>query len=235
VEIGLLPEHASAISAALAEVEPTGETPTGAAIRGACTYAGDYKQSAPGHQVVILLLTDGKPEAPATCPGGQGTCCPSLDDAVTAARDCRAGSDIKTYVLGVGPLLENLEQIAVAGGTERAYLVEGGDVSAQVLDALNRIRGDAAIPCELQLPPAPSGQTLVYDEVNLEYQSGQCQSTLFYSVQSANECGTEDGWYYDDPSNPQSIHLCPQSCDRVSGPGGSLFYSVGCATQFRIH
>lgn len=234
VAIGALPEHADAIMGALNQVEPTGETPTGAAIRGACSYAEAHKQGAPQHQVVILLLTDGKPEAPATCQGGEGSCCPSLSDAVDAAGECRAGAEIKTYVLGVGPLLENLTQIAVAGGTERAYLVEGGDVSSQVLAALNRIRGDAAIPCQLQLPEPPSGQELVYDQVNLEYESSGCQSTLFYSVQNATECGAEDGWYYDDPASPESIRLCPRSCDRVSGPGGRLFYSVGCATQVRI-
>lgn len=234
VAIGALPGNASTIMAALNQLEPTGETPTGAAIRGACTYARGYKQSAQGHQVVILLLTDGKPEAPATCQGGQGACCPSLDDAVTAAAECRSAAEIKTYVLGVGPLLENLEQIAVAGGTGSAYLVEGGDVSSQVLEALNRIRGDAAIPCEVSLPTPPVGQVLAYDQVNLEYESSVCESTLFYSVQTAAECAAEDGWYYDDPSAPQSIHLCPKSCERVSGPGGRLFYSVGCATQFRI-
>jgi von Willebrand factor type A domain len=234
VGVGPVPEHAASVVQALGQLQPTGETPTGAAIRGACSYAGSWKRQVPHHQVVILLLTDGKPEAPVTCQGGEGACCPSLDDAVTAAEECRTGSEIETYVLGVGPLLGNLEQIAVAGGTDRAYLVEGGDVSAQVLDALNRIRGAAAIPCQLQLPQPPNGQTLAFDKVNLEYESSECESTLLYSVQNAAECGSEDGWYYDDPANPQTIHLCPGSCDRVSAPGGSLQYSVGCATQFRI-
>lgn len=235
VNIGVLPGHASTIMEALDAVQPTGETPTGAAIRGACTYAAEHKATVPHHQVVILLLTDGKPEAPVTCQNGEGACCPSLDDAVSAAADCQSDAGIKTYVLGVGPLLENLKQIAVAGGTEDAYLVEGDDVSARVLDALNRIRGDAAIPCQLQLPDPPQGSTLAYDQINLEYRSSACESTLFYSVQSAAECGSEDGWYYDNPSAPTSIQLCPASCDRVSGPGGSLMYSVGCATQYRIH
>jgi hypothetical protein len=233
VDIGPLPEHASAIMQALNRVEPTGETPTGAAIRGACDYAARHRAGTPGHQVVILLLTDGKPEAPVTCQNGQGSCCPSLSDAAAAAAACNDQNDIKTYVLGIGPLLDNLEQIAIAGGTERAYLVEGGDVSGKVLDALNRIRGDAAIPCQLQLPRPPPGRTLTLSEVNLEYQSSACDSTLFYSVASAAECGTQDGWYYDDPSNPRGIELCPTSCERVTRPGGSLFYSVGCATQVR--
>ena len=100
------------------------------------------------------------------------------------------------------------------------------------LEALNRIR--AAIPCQLELPRPPDGQELKLDEVNLAYASAECESTPFYSVRSADECGSEDGWYYDDPVNPQRIELCPASCQRVSAPGGNLTYSVGCATQFRI-
>jgi len=50
---------------------------------------------------------------------------------------------------------------------------------------------------------------------------------------SAADCGDEDGWYYDDPAAPGRILLCPTSCDRVSGPGGNLYYSVGCATRIR--
>ena len=74
IGVGTLPAHATSIMQALNQLEPTGETPTGAAIRGACTYARDWKQSSAGHQVVILLLTDGKPEAPVTCQGGSGAC-----------------------------------------------------------------------------------------------------------------------------------------------------------------
>jgi hypothetical protein len=235
VTVGMLPDHAGSLMQALNELEPVGETPTGAAIRGACGYARSWKEATPGHKTVILLLTDGKPEAPATCQNGAGACCPSLSDAVSAAEQCRTQDGIETYVLGVGPLLENLAQIAVAGGTEQAYLVEGGDVSNEVLIALNRIRGDAAIPCQLQLPPAPDGLYLDLDQVNLEYRSVSCGRTLLYSVPSAAECGDEDGWYYDNAENPSSIELCPESCDRVSGPGGSLLFSVGCDRQFRIY
>lgn len=233
VDVGTLPEQASSLSDALDGLEPTGETPTGPALRGACEYARDYRITVPDHEVVLLLLTDGRPEAPTTCRGGSGQCCPSLDDAVLAADECKNQIGIRTYVLGVGPLLDNLEQIAVAGGTERAYLVGGGDVGGQVLNALNRIRGAAAIPCELALPEPPPGGALAFDAVNLEYAGDDCQVTPFSAVQSAAECGDEDGWHYDDPTSPQRILLCPRSCERVSGPGGNLYYSVGCDTRIR--
>lgn len=232
VDIGLLPAHAPAIQNALASIAPTGETPTAAAIRGACEYAVARKRAVPQRELVILLLTDGKPEAPRTCLTGTGPCCPTLDDAVSAAAECRGGNPgVRTYVLGVGDLLQNLEQIAIAGGSERAYLVEGGNVSEDVLKALNQIRGDAAIPCEMTLPEPPGGQTLAYDQVNVEYQDESCSATQFYYVESADRCGTNDGWHYDNPQSPERILLCPSSCERVGAPGGRLAYTVGCATR----
>lgn len=234
VAMGSLPDQAEPLSEAMNLLEPTGETPTGPALRGACDYARDYRTTVPDHQVVLLLLTDGRPEAPTTCRGGDGSCCPSLDDAVVAAQECRASTGIRTFVLGIGPLLDNLEQIAVAGGTGEAYLVQGGDVGAEVRNALNRIRGNAAIPCELQLPEPPSGQALDLAKINLSYEAGDCTDTAFSAVRSAADCGDADGWYYDDPDAPARILLCPNSCDRVSGPGGNLYYSVGCDTRFIV-
>jgi hypothetical protein len=232
VEIGQLPDQADAITEALAEVEPTGETPTGPAIRGACEYARSWKDEHPGREVVILLLTDGKPEAPVTCMDGKGSCCPTLSDAMDAASECHdSGGYIRTFVLGVGPLLDNLHEIALAGGTDQAYLVEGGDVSSEVLGALNRIRGDAAIPCEFGMPRPPTGRMLSYTEVNITYASSACEPTAYSYVESLELCGDEGGWYYDDPAAPQRIQLCPSSCEQVSAPGGQLLFTVGCATR----
>jgi hypothetical protein len=229
VEIGALPGHANVMMASLDEIVPTGETPSGAAIRGACTYAQGWKTANPSHETVILLLTDGRPEAPVTCQAG--TCCPTIDDAVEAATTCLDSKPgIRTYVLGVGPMLDNLDSIAAAGGTERAYLVEGGDVANQVLEALRTIRGDA-IPCTMGLPTAPGGLALAYDKVNITYASPSCEATYYNYVETVDVCAEEGGWYYDDPNAPESIKLCPTTCDQVSAPGGKLVFTVGCETR----
>jgi hypothetical protein len=233
VDVGELPARAEALSQALGSLTPTGETPTGPALRGACEVARDFRSTADDHQVVLLLLTDGRPEAPSTCQGGQNTCCPTLDDAVQAADECRNTTGIRTFVVGIGPLLDNLEQIAVAGGTGQAYLVEGGDVGTAVRTALNRIRGAAAIPCELELPEPPPGEGLDLDRINLSHEADDCSLSLFSAVQDEAACGDEDGWYYDSPDDPTRLLLCPRSCERVSGPGGNLYYSVGCDTRIR--
>lgn len=217
-----------AVVASLSAREPTGETPTPAALEGACSYAREVKRATPSHGVVILLVTDGVPEAPVTCAGGG--CCPVLPDAVRAAADCLASPErIATYVLGVGPALGNLAQIAAAGGTDAAYLVGDVDVTANVLGALNRIRGDASIPCTLEIPPAPSGSTLDYSAVNVVYASSECALEPIYYVESRAACDELGGWHYDDPSNPAQVELCGATCDRVSRPGGSLSFTVGCA------
>ena len=223
-----------AVLRSLAERQPTGETPTGAAIRGACGYAQEWKKSHADHSVVVLLLTDGEPKAPMSC--SSGTCCPTLADAVQAAADCRGSKPgIETYVLGVGPFLDNLEQIARAGGTDHAYLIGDQDVEQKVLQALKAIRGAASIPCELKIPEATGNAALDYGLVNVAYQDSSCRLSRIYNVSNATTCdAVAGGWYYDDPARPSSVELCPASCDRVSIPGGRLAFTVGCKTEVLV-
>jgi hypothetical protein len=226
VTVGRLPEHTGALLNSLNAVQPTGETPTGAAIRGACTYASQWKASHPGHAVATLLVTDGVPEAP-----NSDNCNPSLEDAVQAAATC-SGQDpsLPLYVLGVGRALPNLNSIADAGGTGRAYLAEG-NVSLEVLAALNEIREIASIPCELQIPPAPSGTTINYLEINVSHCNSAGSNSNFVYVETPDRCDTDrDGWYYDDPADPRQILLCERACNRVTDPGGSLVVTTGCDT-----
>lgn len=221
---------ADAIAASLEDAEPTGETPTGAAIRGACEYVREAKEQRPGRSTVILLVTDGIPETP------RSNCGATLPDAVAAARDCATHDTdpTKIYVLGVGQALQNLDQIAAAGRTERAYLVEGGDVAESVLGALNAIRGAATIPCELQIPEPASGETLDYGRVNVGICGAGGDEQPTFRVENQAECDGQPGWYYDDPNSPQKIVLCEASCETVSVPGAQLHYTVGCTTRVPI-
>jgi hypothetical protein len=226
VQIGELPSNASALMSALNALEPTGETPTHAAIGGACAHATAWKDAHPGHEVVILLMTDGKPEAPVTT-----TCMPTSELAVQAAATCFADAGIKTYVLGVGPMLETLHGIAEAGGTGSAYLVESGDPAQSILNALNRIRG-AAIPCDFSIPEPPAGETLNYELVNMVHVDSSCLANAFSYVETQTACGDTGGWYFDVPPGgataPSQIHLCPKSCDAVKTPESQFYFSVSC-------
>jgi hypothetical protein len=235
VGIAPLPGNAKAIEQSLANHMPTGETPTGAAIRGACDYASSWKRTNPGRQVVILLVTDGVPEAPQS----QRTCKPTLADAEMAAKDCLSQSQVATYVLGVGANLENLSGLAQAGGTDHAYLAGTTDVSSKVLDALNQIRDGAQVPCKFKIPPPPSGQTLNPGLVNVSYEDTSGKKNLVPSAGAKSSCGTQGGWYYDDPNAPTSVELCPGTCDTVTAQliasavlhkGSKLNIEYGCST-----
>ena len=232
-DVALEADH-EAVIRSLNDREPTGETPTGSAIRGACAYTSSYKLANPGRTVVQLLVTDGKPEAPVTC--NTGSCCPTLSDAVAAARECHTGSPaIKTYVLGVGPFLESLAEIARAGGTEEAYLVGNEDVTENVLAALNAIRASAAIPCNIKIPAPIGGQTIDYTRVNVAYADAACSAEFILYVDSPAACDSaRGGWYYDDPAAPSAVKLCGATCDRVSEPGGQLLVALGCQTKVPI-
>lgn len=236
VPIDLLPKNASALTNSLGQATPNGETPTGAAIRGACTYATAWKGLNPGYKTVILLVTDGYPEAPVT-----QDCKPSVADAEAAAQDCDTQSGIGTYVLGVGQNLDNLKGIAAAGGTNQAYLVGSmsSTVSQNVLDALNQIRNGAAVPCDFKIPPPPSGDTLNPALVNVTYIDATGAQKLITSAGSEAGCGTAGGWYYDNPTKPSVLKLCPTSCTDVTaalvvgaalGTGAHVDIQYGCAT-----
>lgn len=223
VPIAPLPGNAELVSAALNAVTPTGETPTDMAIQGACDYLNRYHDERPGSKKVILLVTDGVPETP------QSNCDPSVEGASQVAQECLNGNpNIETYVLGVGQALDSLNAIAEAGGTERAYLVDSGNVVESVLEALNAIRADAVIPCSLPVPPPPNGGVLDYGRVNLGICDAGGESVATSYVPSADDCQGAGNWYYEDTATGRNITLCEATCDTVTAAGAKLFFSVGC-------
>jgi hypothetical protein len=226
VPIGLLPPNADALIASLNGIEPVGETPTGPALVGACEYARTHQSAHPDHNVAVLLVTDGVPEAGATVEAG-GTCDPILEEAIAAAVGCASGAlPIPVYVLGVGSSLSNMNQIAEAGTTGSAHLVEGGDVSTEVLRALNAIRGDV-LPCEYRIPEPPAGERLDYDTVNVRYKPANGEPETLFNVPSAADCGPAGGWYYDD--SREHILLCEVTCTEVgTAAHGTVDYALGC-------
>jgi hypothetical protein len=236
VPIAALPDNIEPLTASLDRAVPTGETPTGAAIRGACQYAQGWQLQHPAHRVVILLVTDGVPEAPVSA-----FCNPTLDDAAQAARDCvSAPPSVSTYVLGVGGNLDNLAALAEAGGTGDAYLVgPDPDVTEGVLRALTQIRDAAAVPCEFQVPPAPGGQEIDPALVNVTFQRASGERALVGAAGSAEGCEDTGGWYYPDPREPSTVRLCPSTCDEVTthliaasvrGRSARIDLAYGCST-----
>lgn len=224
VGIERLPDAAPGLITALEAGEPQGGTPTHLAIEGSCVYVNDWREQHLGHKVVILLVTDGVPEA---------ACDANIDLATAAAADCYDdGRGFQTYVLGVvannNNSLDQLNRIAAAGGTERAYLTDKSDIAGSVLEALNAIRADATIPCTLPIPQPRDGSPLDYNYVNLGICDAAGENLPTYYVPSAADCGAAGSWYYEETGNGRAIQLCEATCAAVSVAEAELYFSVGC-------
>ena len=116
------------------------------ALQGAVQHAQTWAQAHPGHVVIVVLVTDGQPNI-----------CGSDPDA-----------RIVTYVIGITaqgqscfldqnpPNEADLNAVAMAGGSDRAFLVDTGvgDAVKQFFDAVSTIQAKTALPCEYVLPQA---------------------------------------------------------------------------------
>ncbi len=56
-------------------------------------------------------------------------------------------------------------------------------------------------------------------------------STPFKRKSSVDDCGTDTGWYYDDPDAPTQVLLCPAACDLTDQQGGSINIDFVCNGQ----
>ncbi len=224
VPVQVLPDAAPQLISALEGGLPQGGTPTHLAIDGACVYSNEWKQDNPSHKVVILLVTDGIPEH---------SCSANIQRAVSAAEDCYDdGAGREVYVLGVvannNNSLDQLNDIADAGGTDRAYLTDADDVAGSVLTALNAIRADAAIPCTMNVPEPTSGM-VDYGKVNIGICDPNEETVHTFFVEDPDDCAF-GAWYYDDVGDEPVVQLCDATCESVAAAGTKLTLSVGCAT-----
>jgi hypothetical protein len=126
--------------------------------------------------------------------------------------------------------LDQLNGIAAAGGTEQAYLTDSDDIAGSVLEALNAIRADAAIPCTLPIPEPDDGSEPDYELVNVGICDASGNNVATYSVQTSAECGDAGTWYYEETVDGRAIQLCDATCDTVNANGSRLFFNIGCKT-----
>jgi hypothetical protein len=153
------------------------------------------------------------------------------DVANVAAAGLAGPHAIQTFVIGVGNSLTSLNLIAQAGGTNMAYLVDtGANVGQSFTAALNQIRGSAT-PCDFSIPSetaqGPVDPTRV--NVSLTPKGGSMRVPVPMTQGGLpSNCGTNGGWYYDDPAAPKSIKLCDSTCQSLQG--GRVDLEFGCKT-----
>jgi von Willebrand factor type A domain len=215
VPIAALPGNAGAITNAIGGLMPGGNTPTVPALQGALQYATAYTNMTPGRAASVVFITDGLPNG----------CNSTINAAAMAAQQAFQGMpSIKTYVVGLGATAA-LDQIALAGtGNATHYFPATGDVAAQLTAALTTISG--AVTCDYVIPTNGQVDPL---NVNISVSVGGGGSQVVGYVGSAAMCGAMGGWYYDNPTKPTKVTLCPQTCDPLKAtPNSKVQVLYGC-------
>lgn len=220
VEVGPIAEVAPSLVDAMRATSPGGLTPTLPALRGALNHARDWARTNPGRATSVVLVTDG---FPTQCQDPVSL--PAIAEEASAARN--EPPYVRTFVIGLAAGF-NLDNLARAGGTEHAYLVDEGDVATSFATALGNV-SDSALDCEYALPEPPGGDLeLDYERVQLLYTPAVGDVEEVPRVVGAEACGRNPngGWYFDNPSSPSKISVCPCTCAHLGA--GRVDVRLGC-------
>jgi hypothetical protein len=208
-----------------------GGTPLVPVLEGVLATARARAEANPDRRVVVIVATDGAPDT--TCAARPDDGLPnSIQNMQTVAREGLEGSpSISTFVIGVGPGLDELSLLAAAGGSDEAVLVDRGsqgETEGAFLAALEDIR-IRATACDLPMPEPPADRIeFDLETVSVKFTYGGV-SASFEHISGPGECGDKPAWYFDDPEDPRRIRLCESACTFVrQRVGGKLEVVFDC-------
>ena len=200
-----------------------GGTPLSAALAGAEQAAILYQAAHKDEKTVVVLVTDGAPRG----------CNEDITAIAQLAADAKLSNGLLTYAIGLeGSNESDMDSIALSGGTTKGFFI-GTSTNAQsdLLAALSAIRGKN-LACDFPMPTAKPGVSVDPSKINVNFTPGGGAQTTLLQVPSQAECAQGDTWYYDNPSNPTRIFLCPHICDAARADASAkLQILLGCATQ----
>jgi len=196
----------------------------------------------------LVLITDGQPTQSLGCVGTGRTCSPEpTEPVVQAVANAYQTDNIHTFVVGSPGSEKNectntdvrswLSAAARSGATSTSGcsdtgspychfdLSQSNDFGGALSSALSKII-QSAIGCEFDVPPAPSGQTLDTDLVNLMYHGGNGD---YYLVLPSQSQSCTLGWQFTDASKTK-LHVCDTTCKLLqSDPEAQLTLMFGCS------
>jgi hypothetical protein len=178
-------------------------TPTAAALAAATSYLSTLSD---GNKKYILLATDGQPNCGGTPPSI------NTDDltGATSAAAAAYAAGFQVYVVGIGPSLANLTQMAKAGGTTDFYPVSSPKDLGAALSSISTLVGSCSFRSD-QPPPDQSNVAV--------YVNGQKVG------QDPN-----NGWTFG--ASPQEIVLTGDYCKQMStGNQVDVQILFGCPDQ----
>jgi hypothetical protein len=131
--------------------------------------------------------------------------------------------------LGSGIGTEYLSLADSTGGQKLSICATDWSVVFKQLE--EAVASSAPLPCDFEIPPAPSGSNLDPDAVQVVFTPPGGDEAQFPRAGSVDKCGDEVAWHYDDATNPTRVELCPKACEAVK-QGGGVNVAFGCAPVF---
>ncbi len=127
------------------------------------------------------------------------------------------------------------ETSELTGGTR--YSICAMDWTAVFTSLTAAVAVPTTLPCVYLVPEPPEGMTFDRTRVNILYTPGTGAAPAFLpfvGTPSGGDCsGAAGGWYYDNPTTPTQILLCPTTCSSVSADTtGRIDIALGCETFF---
>ena len=88
-----------------------------------------------------------------------------------------------------------------------------------------RVTEGTELPCSFAFPQDTRSVMFSPDEVNVYWTPVGEAEGVVPRVDNEEDCGDQEGWYYDDPMSPSWITLCPASCGETQG---EVRFEFGC-------
>lgn len=124
--------------------------------------------------------------------------------------------------------MAQLEAVDLTGGTQLSICTPDW---APLFDTFaEALLETVPASCEFELPPAPGDAA--YSTSGTDVQFAGLDDPTVYTVPatiSAETCGADGGWYFDDRSEPTSVHFCDNTCEAVARSKlPALTIALGC-------
>jgi hypothetical protein len=198
VEVPVASDSTPAMQQQIGSMALMTSTPTRKALIAATAY---LKTLTDTNEKFILLATDGEPN----CLNDRASNS-DLEETVIAAQAAK-DAGFKVYVIGIGPNLGNLTQIAAAGGTTDYYPVSSPEQLVEVLSSISKFVGSCTFT-SAEAPPDPANVAVYVNKQRVDKNA-------------------DEGWTYGD--TPRDIKLTGSYCERITaGEQTSVQILFGC-------
>lgn len=209
-----------------------GQTPWFPALQGSLMHAQSWQTANP-RLTVVVLVTDG---LPTECDQNMSDIQEMVGEYSTGVQgtyNTTGQPGIRTYMIGIAVDKFNLDAVAQAGGTGSSTNADSTGAVNEFVTALVNITS-ANLQCEIPLPsPAPGQIHVDPTKIQLFYKPFQGTSQQIPNAGSTAGCGSPNGgWYFDNPTSPTTITLCPCSCANLGT--GSIELDFGCPMPWII-